>query len=124
MAGFTGAWNVTIKNEWDKVLYYWNQTASPTLYVSGVAAPSFMQTYYGNKKNGALTWLEFLVTTTGGIGDGDKILVKLPYGWQFSKDAEVFARSENLANVMASTVSVDARQIEFTVALAEALKKR
>lgn len=71
-----------------------------------------------------MTWLEFLVTTTGGIGDGDKVLVKLPYGWQFSGDAEVIARSENLANVLASTISVDARQIEFTVELAAALKRR
>ena len=89
VAGNTGAWNVTIKNEWDKVLYNWNQTASPTLYVSGVAAPKYLELTYGNKKNGDLTWLEFLVTTTGGVGDGDKILVKLPYGWQFSADAEV-----------------------------------
>ena len=124
VAGFTSAWNVTIKNEWDKVLYNWNQTASPTLYVSGVAAPKYMDLTFGNKKNGALTWLEFLVTTTGGVGDGDKILVKLPYGWQFSKEAQVLARSENLANVMASTISVDARQIEFTVELAAALQRR
>ena len=36
---------------------------------------------YENKKNGALTWIEFLVTTTGGVTEGDKIVLKLPFGW-------------------------------------------
>ena len=65
----------------DKTLYQWQQSDTPKIYVSGVSAPSYIEPIFENKQNGALSWLEFLVTTTGGVSDNDKILVKLPYGW-------------------------------------------
>ena len=69
---------------------------------------------YENKQNGKLTWLEFIVTTTGGLSEGDKVLIKLPFGWQFSTNSTVYGRSNNLANTMNYvTVSVDQRQLEF-----------
>ena len=56
------------------------------------------------------------MTTTGGLSEQDKIIVKLPYGWQFSADSEVFGRSNNLGNVMPQvSVSVDQRQLEFSI---------
>jgi len=98
---------VTIFNEWEKELYYWQTEDAPTIYVSGVSAPSYLEVIYENQQNGAFSWIEFLATTTGGLTEGDKILLKLPYGWQFSTGSEVFGRSNNLANYMAATVSVD-----------------
>ena len=63
-----------------------------------------------NKINGAFTYLEFLVTTTGGLSEGDKIVVKLPFGWQFSRDSEVLGLTSTLKNVMDDvTISVDQR---------------
>ena len=56
--------------------------------------------------------------TTGGLTGGDKIVVKLPFGWQWSTDSEVVGRSKNLANVMESTISLDQRSIEITAELA------
>ena len=75
--------------------------------VSGISQPSYIAPIYENKINGALSWLEFLVTTTGGLTDGDKIVVKLPFGWQFTQGTKVLGRSNNLANIMESVVSVD-----------------
>ena len=40
-----------------------------------------MMPTYENKVNGGLSYMEFLVTTTGGLSEGDKIVVKLPFGW-------------------------------------------
>ena len=122
--GYTGAWNVTIFNDWNKELYYWQSTSAPTIYVSGVSAPSYFEVIYENKQNGAFSWVEFLVTTTGGLTQGDKIVVKLPFGWQFSTESEVYGRSNNLANYMETAVSVDQRQLEFNVEMSFALQRR
>ena len=46
--GYTSAWNVTIFNEWEKELYYWQTEDSPTIYVSGVSAPSYLEIFYEN----------------------------------------------------------------------------
>jgi hypothetical protein len=74
---------------------------------------------FENRQNGALTWIEFLVTTTGGLHEGDKIVVKLPFGWQFTQSSTVIGRSNNLANTMNYVSgSVDKRQIEFGVRMA------
>jgi len=82
-----------------------------------------MEVIYENKKNGAFSWIEFLITTTGGLTENDKVVLKLPFGWQFSTESEVFGRSNNLANYMEAAVSVDQRQIEFTVEMSFALKR-
>lgn len=66
-----------------------------------------MKPSYGNQQNGELSYLEFLVTTTGGLSEGDKIVVKIPFGWQFTPETRVYGTSNNLANVLESTVSVD-----------------
>lgn len=58
---------MTVFNEKEKEIYYWATDDAPTLYVSGVSAPGYMEVIYENKQNGAFTWLEFLVTTTGGL---------------------------------------------------------
>lgn len=92
--------------------------------MSGISQPSYIEPIYENKQNGASSWLEFLVTTTGGLTEGDKIVVKLPFGWQFTQETKVFGRSNNLANVMESVVSVDQRQIEVTAALSFAVQRR
>lgn len=113
-AGYTGAWDVTILDRWDDVQYSWDETDSPTLRTSGISAPSYMLPIYENRQNGALSYIEFLVKTTGGLTQGDRVIVKLPFGWQFSPDSEVFGRSNNLANQMEATISVDQRQISFT----------
>ena len=124
-AGYSSPWNVTIYNTNDKVLYYWTTSDAPTLYVSGVAQPAFIEPIYENKQNGALSWLELLVTTTAGLAEGDKVVVRLPFGWQFSADSEVFGRSNNLGNAMeAVTVSTDQRQLEFTAELSYAVQRR
>ena len=69
---------------------------------------------YGIRQNGNLTWIEFIVTTTGGLHEGDKIVIKLPFGWQFSNKSTVQSRSNNLASTMNyAAVSIDMRQIEF-----------
>jgi len=68
-----------------------------------------MQPSFGSRTNGALSYLEFLVTTTGGLSEGDKIIIKIPFGWQFTPASRVFGNSNNLANVLESTVSVDQR---------------
>lgn len=57
------------------------------------------------------------------MSEKDKIIVKLPFGWQFTPDTSVIGRSNNVANAMESTISVDQRQIEITVAVALALKR-
>ena len=80
-AGYTDSWNVTVYDEWDKTLYYWDQTDSPTIRVSGVANPRYIEPFYENRINGAFSYLELLVDTTGGLTGGDKIIVKLPFGW-------------------------------------------
>lgn len=68
--------------------------------MSGITQPAYIDASYENKKNGALTWLEFLVTTTNGMSENDKIIVKLPSGWQFTPDTKVEGRSNNLANTL------------------------
>ena len=78
---------MTIFTSWDHELYYWTTDDEPTLYISGVSAPGYIEPIYENKQNGALSWIEFLVTTTGGLNEGDKIIVKLPYGWQWSPES-------------------------------------
>ena len=123
-AGYTDSWNVTIYSEWDKTLYYWQQTDSPTIRVSGVANPRFIEPYYENKINGAISWFELLVDTTGGLTGGDKIVVKLPFGWQWTAESSVLGRSNNLANTMESTISLDQRSIEITAELALSLQRR
>ena len=65
-----------------------------------------------------------MVTTTGGLTQGDKIVIRLPYGWQFSTESEVYGRSNNLANFMQPAVSVDQRQLEFNVEMSFALQRR
>ena len=40
-----------------------------------------MEVIYENKVNGGLSWIEFLVTTTGGLTEEDKIIIMLPFGW-------------------------------------------
>lgn len=107
MGGTFGPFNITVLDRRDKVLYAWNITDTPTIRVSGISQPSYIEPIYENKQNGATSWLEFLVTTTGGLTEGDKIVVKLPFGWQFTQETKVFGRSNNLANVMESVVSVD-----------------
>ena len=82
--GYSGPWNITIYNSSDKALYYWQATDTPTIRVSGISAPAYIEPIYENRQNGAFSYIEFLVTTTGGLTDGDKIVVKLPSGWQFS----------------------------------------
>lgn len=72
---------MTIYNEWDKELYYWQTADAPTLYVSGVSQPSYFEPIFENRINGAFSYLEFLVTTVAGVSEGDKVIVKLPYGW-------------------------------------------
>jgi hypothetical protein len=107
-AGFSSTWNVTVMSRMDKELYYWQTADAPTIRVSGVSAPDYIMPSYENKRNGALTWLEFIVTTTGGLSEDDKILIKLPFGWQFSANSTVYGRSNNLSNLMGTiTVSVD-----------------
>ena len=122
--GYTSPWKVTIYNDWEKELYYWQSETGPTIYVSGVSAPSYMKVIYENQQNGAFSWIEFLVTTTGGLTQGDKIVIQLPYGWQFSTESEVYGRSNNLANYMTPAVSVDQRQLEFNVEMSFALQRR
>ena len=107
--GTFGPFNITVLTRRDKAVYEWNNTALPTVRVSGISQPSYIAPIYENKINGALSWLEFLVTTTGGLTDGDKIVVKLPFGWQFTQGTKVLGRSNNLANIMESVVSVDQR---------------
>lgn len=106
-AGYTGAWDVSIIDRWDDEIYTWDETDSPTTRTSGISSPSYILPIYENRQNGALSYLEFLVKTTGGLTQGDKIIVKLPFGWQFSASSEVYGRSNNLANQMEATISVD-----------------
>ena len=80
-AGYSGVWGVTIYNEWDKTLYAWADTTAPTIRVSGVAAPTYIEPIFDDRVNGAREGIEFLVTTTGGLAEGDKIIVTLPPGW-------------------------------------------
>ena len=80
-AGYSGAWDMTIYNEWDKTLYSWDDDTGPTIRVSGVAAPAYINPIFGDRVNGARDWIELLVTTTGGLAEGDKIIVRLPAGW-------------------------------------------
>lgn len=79
--GYTSPWNITIYNDSDKVLYYWTTADAPTIRVSGVSGPQYIEPIYENRKNGAFSYIEFLVTTTGGLAEGDKIIIKLPTGW-------------------------------------------
>ena len=54
------------------------------------------------------------MTTTGGLSEKDKVVVKLPFGWQFSRDSEVIGLTSTLKNVMDDvTISVDQRQIDI-----------
>jgi len=122
--GTFGPFNVSIYNKWDKLLYNWQQKEGPSIRVSGISAPSYIEALYETKQNGALTYLEFLVTTTGGLGDGDKIIVKLPFGWQFTRESKVLGRSNNLANTLNSVISVDQRQIEITAKLSFIVQRR
>ena len=105
--GYTSPWNVTVYNESQKALYYWQSADAPTIRVSGIAAPAYIEPIFENRQNGAFSYIEFLVTTTGGLADGDKIVVKLPSGWQFSTESEVLGRSNNMAAAMESTISSD-----------------
>ena len=82
-----------------------------------------MEPIFENRQNGAFSYIEFLVTTTGGLADGDRIVVKLPSGWQFSTESEVLGRSNNMGALMESTISSDQRQIEFTVELAPTVQR-
>lgn len=79
--GYTSPWNITIYNDSDKVLYYWTTADAPTIRVSGVSGPQYIEPIYENRKNGDFSYIEFLVTTTGGLAEGDKIIIKLPTGW-------------------------------------------
>ena len=76
-----------------------------------------MEVIYENKINGGISWIEFLVTTTGGLTEQDKIIIMLPFGWQFSQDStEVIGRSNNLVNVLPETsISQDQRKIEIVI---------
>lgn len=76
---------------------------------------------YENQQNSALSYIEFLVTTHGGLSEGDKILVKLPTGWQFSQSSRATGQSNNMAESLESTLSTNYRQIEITVELALSL---
>ena len=77
----TSPWNVTIYDSGDDVLYYWTETDSPTCYFSGISQPGYIDVIQENYANGAQSWLEFTVITTGGLNDEDKVVVKLPFGW-------------------------------------------
>ena len=110
---------MTIYDEYDDEIYYWQTEDSPTLQFSGVSQPSFLNVTLENEMNGAFTYIDFFVTTSGGLSDGDKVIVKLPFGWQFSRLAEVYGLVESLNNVMSEVViSVDQRQIDITMELA------
>lgn len=66
------------------MLYYWTEEATPTVRMSGVNAPAYIEHTTENGLNGGLSWLEFLVTTTSPLTEGDKIIVVLPLGWYFT----------------------------------------
>ena len=72
---------MTIYDEYDDEIYYWQTEDSPTLQFSGVSQPSFLNVTLENEMNGAFTYIDFFVTTSGGLSDGDKVIVKLPFGW-------------------------------------------
>ena len=91
--------------------------------MSGIAAPSYIEPFFENRQNGAFSYIEFLVTTTGGLTEGDRIVVKLPTGWQFSTDSSVLGVSNNMAASMESNISSDQRQIDFTVELSPIVQR-
>ena len=124
VTGYSSPWNITVYNEAGKHLYYWQTTDAPTIRVSGISAPKYIEPIYGTRKNGDLSYIEFLVTTTGGLTAGDKIIVKLPTGWQFSEESAALGRSNNMAASMESTLSNDLRQIEMTVELDFTIQRR
>ena len=65
------------------------------------------------------------MTTTGGLSEKDKVVVKLPFGWQFSRDSEVIGLTSTLKNVMDDvTISVDQRQIDIIMQLSENFSPR
>jgi len=85
--------------------------------MSGVNAPAYIEHTTENGMNGALSWIEFLVTTTGPLTEGDKIIVVLPLGWYFTQESRVYGRSNNLAGNMTSSISGDQKQIDITAEL-------
>ena len=116
-SGYSSPWNVTIYNEFNKVLYYWQSEDSPTIRMSGVNAPAYIEHTVSNGINGAIADIEFLITTTSPITEGDKFIIVLPDGWYFTDLTYVTGSSTNLAANMTSVVIGTLEQIDITAEL-------
>lgn len=114
--GIYGPFGAKIIDFWDDTIYEWDtEETTPTIRISGVSQSKKFEVTQSNKINGELSDVDFDVISSGGLSTDDKIIVKLPFGWQWTEETEVFGTSGNLDNVMTNSLSDGNRQIDVNV---------
>lgn len=133
---YTDNFNITIFDDRDKVLYWWDpanttyaltsnaQTVSsgaitkgPVIQMLDAAVPKRLTLIRTSEVNGVITNYTFHVQSATFVNHQDEIHLQLPYPIYFSPDTECYAESSNLEKEQTCTVSTDLTKLVMSLQL-------
>jgi hypothetical protein len=110
----SGVFNVTITDNYDRVIYYWSSASSPTVVMKTAAAPTAISFTRTSEANGNYNTYTFEITNNNVYQEGDQVSLTLPDGMLFKSDSECSSFVGFTAE--SCSISTNLQTMYFTVA--------
>lgn len=113
----TGTFNVTIYDESNKVLYFWNLTGTPTVTMSEFRTPDSINYTRSTEVNGQMSNYSWRIVASNYLTEGDQFVFTLPHPIVFSPNSTMIGQSYWLKGEQPCVISGAQDMITMTVTI-------